>query len=116
MHIGEACLSKYYVMVRPDIALFQTAAHAAGEDNFVKLLRWYRAVNGLPDRTWGTAGSYRIGIEELPAHHSQSLLVDLRRLARNGRHRSRPLDGKPTFAGGRTLAQIADERNRLHRD
>lgn len=103
-------------MVRPDIALFQPAAHAASEDSFVELLRWYRAINGLPDRTWGTAGSYCIGIEELPANHAQSLLVDLRRLARNGRHRSRPLDGKPTFAGDRTLAQIADERDWLHRD
>lgn len=89
---------------------YRRAARAVGEHEFVELLRWYRAVNGLPDRAWGEAGSYRAGINELPDAHAQALLTDLRRLARNARHRRRPLDGKPTFAAGRTLSEIAETR------
>lgn len=93
-----------------DIAPFRSAARAIGEHRFLELLRWYRAINGLPDKHWGEAGSYREGITELPERHARALLADLRRLARNSRHRHRPLDGKPTFAGGRTLAQFVAER------
>ena len=99
-------------MDRPKVYDFRQAAAAAGEEHFIELLRWYRAVDGLPDKEWGTAGSYSSGIAELPDQHARSLLADLRHLARNSQHRRRPLDGKPTFAGGRTLSQVATKTRR----
>lgn len=97
-------------MDRPKVNDFREAAAVAGEERFVELLRWYRAVDGLPDKEWGTPGSYNSGIAELPDQHARSLLTDLRHLARNSQHRRRPLDGKPTFAGGHTLSQMTVER------
>lgn len=99
-------------MDRPKVNEFRQAAAEVGEQRFVELLRWYRAVDGLPDKEWGAAGSYSSGINELPERHARALLSDLRRLARNNRHRHRPLDGKPTFAGDRTLSQLTVERKR----
>jgi hypothetical protein len=104
------CLAIGEAMDRPKVNEFRQAAAQAGEERFVELLRWYRAVDGLPDKEWGAAGSYSSGIDELPDQHARALLADLRRLSRNRRHRRRPLDGKPTFAGGRTLSQMTVER------
>lgn len=87
------------------------AAERAGGDEFVELLRWYRAVAGLPDKDWGNEGSFRVGVDELDDKLLRQLLGDLNRLARNKKHRRRALDGKPTFARGITLGELREQRS-----
>ncbi|MFL0579588.1 hypothetical protein [Dietzia sp. 179-F 9C3 NHS] len=72
---------------------------------FLELLRWHRAVAGLPDLDWETQGAYRQAVAELGERRADELLSDLRRAARDPRHHRHGADGKPTFRDGRTLAE-----------
>ena len=69
---------------------------------FLELLRWHRAIVGLPDFNPTTHGAYRDAIAELGDDRTAELLRDLRRAARRHRHGA---DGKPRHRAGRTLAE-----------
>ena len=97
---------------RPSLSEIRAAAERAGVDEFVDLLRWYRAVAGLSEKDWGSEGSFRVGVDELDDRFLRRLLGDLNRIARNKKHRRRALDGKPTFARGVTLGELRERRSR----
>ena len=88
-----------------DIARFRDAAAGVDDDRVRELIGWYRAVEGLPAVEWSRAGAYRQAVTELRADHAAALLRDLRRAARDPKARRHGADGKPVFAGGRTLRQ-----------
>lgn len=92
------------------LARIRAAAAHVDEQSFVQLLRWYRSLEGLPDLDWGSAGSYRQGVLELRPASADELLVDLRRAARSRARAGRGADGKPQFAGGTTLGDLARRR------
>lgn len=71
---------------------------------FLELLRWHRAVAGLPDLDWAAAGTYRRGVADLPDGRAAELLRDVRRAARDPRRHRHGADGKPQFRNGRTLS------------
>lgn len=97
-------------MAEPDlIAQVQDAAGSLGDGEFLELLRWHRAVAGLPDLDWSAGGAYRQGVAELTDARACELLRDVRRASRDPRRHRHGADGKPTHAGGRTLA---DRRRR----
>lgn len=79
------------------------AADQVGEPLFLELLRWHRAVAGLPDLDWSSQGAYRSAITELGEDRAGDLLHDLRRTARDPRRHRRGADGKPRYRAGRTL-------------
>lgn len=80
------------------------AADQLDTAQFLELLRWHRAVAGLPDLDWTATGAYRQATRELGESRATELLHDVRRAARDPRSYRRGADGKPTFRGGRTLA------------
>ena len=79
------------------------AADQVGERVFLELLRWHRAVVGLPDLDWSSQGAYRTAITELGDARAADLLQDLRRAARDPRRHRHGADGKPRYRDGRTL-------------
>ncbi|WP_354056134.1 hypothetical protein [Dietzia sp. 2505] len=85
------------------------AADQVGEGLFLELLRWHRAVAGLPDVDLTTHGAYRDAIAKLGDDRASELLRDLRWAARDPRRHRHGADGKPTYRSGETL------RNRAHR-
>lgn len=91
------------------IAQIQDAADGLGDAEFLELLRWHRAVAGLPDLGWSAGGAYRRGVAELTDVRARELLRDMRRARRDPRRHRHGADGKPVFRGGRTLA---DRRRR----
>lgn len=97
-------------MADPDtIAQIQDAADGLGDAEFLELLRWHRAVAGLPNLDWSAGGAYRRGVAELTDVRARELLRDMRRARRDPRRHRHGADGKPVFRGGRTLA---DRRRR----
>lgn len=82
------------------------AATGVDPSLFLELLRWHRAVAGLPDLEWGTPGAYRRGVAELDEPRAFDLLTDLGRAARDPRRHRHGADGKPRFRGGRTLREL----------
>ncbi|MDO5512590.1 hypothetical protein [Corynebacterium sp.] len=92
-------------MADPDtVAQVREAAGGLGDAEFLKLLRWHRAVIGLPDLDWSRQGAYRAAITELGDDRATDLIRDLRRAARDSRRHRHGADGKPVFRDGRTLA------------
>lgn len=83
----------------------QLRAAATGIDDhaFLELLRWHRAVAGLPDLDWTLPRSYRQGVSELAETRAQELLHDVRRAIRDPRRHRHGADGKPVFRDGRSL-------------
>lgn len=81
------------------------AADQVGETFFLELLRWHRAVTGLPDLDWHSQGAYRTAITELGEDRAADLLRDLRRAARDPRRHRHGADGKPRYGRGTTSAQ-----------
>ena len=81
------------------------AADQVGEAFFLELLRWHRAVTGLPDLDWSRQGAYRIAITELGEDRAADLLRDLRRAARDPRRHRHGADGKPRYRTGRTVSE-----------
>lgn len=79
------------------------AASAVGDTHFLELLRWHRAVTGLPDLDWSRNGAYRVAITELGPQRAAELLGDLCRAARDSRRHRHGADGKPRYRAGRTL-------------
>ena len=77
---------------------------------FLELLRWHRAVAGLPDLDWSAGGAYRRGVAELTDVRACELLRDVRRVARDPRRHRLGADGKPLFRGGCTLADRRRQR------
>ena len=77
------------------------AADQAGEGLFLELLRWHRAVVGLPDFDPHAPGSYRAAVEELDERRTGQLLRDLRRASRDPKRHRHGADGKPAFVTGR---------------
>ena len=66
-------------MAEPDtIARVQDAAGHRGDAEFLELLRWHRAVAGLPDLEWSSRGAYRQGVAELTDARARELLHDIR--------------------------------------
>ncbi|MBB1033437.1 hypothetical protein G6031_03410 [Dietzia sp. CQ4] len=86
------------------------AADQVGEPLFLELLRWHRAVIGLPDIDPTTHGAYRDAIAELGDDRAAELLRDLRRAARDPRRHRHGADGKPTYRAGETLRDRARRR------
>ncbi|WP_264886594.1 hypothetical protein [Dietzia sp. NCCP-2495] len=86
------------------VAQIQEVAATIGDAEFLELLRWHRAVIGLPDLDWSSQGAYRTAITELGDDRAADLLRDLRRAARDPRRHRHGADGKPVYSGGRTLA------------
>ena len=92
-------------MADPDtVAQVREAAGGLADAEFLELLRWHRAVIGLPDLDWSSQGAYRTAISELGDDRAADLLRDLRRAARDPRRHRHGADGKPVYGGGRTLA------------
>lgn len=87
------------------------AADQVGEPLFLELLRWHRAVIGLPDFTTSTRGAYRNAVSELGDDRAAELLRDLRRAARNPRRHRHGADGKPSYRSGETLRDRARRRH-----
>ena len=79
------------------------AAEQVGETDFLELLRWHRAVVGLPDFDPHAPGSYRAAVEELDERRTGQLLRDLRRASRGPKRHRHGADGKPAFRDGQTL-------------
>lgn len=79
------------------------AADQVGEGLFLELLRWHRAVVGLPDFNPTTHGAYPAAIAELGDDRAAELLRDLRRAARDPRRHRHGADGKPRYRTGKTL-------------
>ena len=79
------------------------AAAQLPDESFLELLRWHRAVAGLPDLDWTAPGAYRRGIVELGSDRAAELLHDLRRAARDPRRHRHGADGKPRYRAGITL-------------
>lgn len=92
-------------MADPDtLAQVQDAAGNLGDAEFLELLRWHRAVAGLPDLDWSAGGAYRHGVAELAEDRARELLHDIRRASRDPRRHRHGADGKPVSRGGRTIA------------
>lgn len=85
------------------VAQVQTAATMIGDNEFLELLRWHRAVTGLPDLDWNASGAYLQGVGELTENRAQELLRDVRRAGRDPRRHRHGADGKPTFRDGHSL-------------
>ena len=81
----------------------RNVADQVGVEHFLELLRWHRAVAGLPDLDWAAHGAYRKGVADLSERRATELLNDLTRAARDPRRHRHGADGKPTFRDGRTL-------------
>lgn len=79
------------------------AADQVGEGLFLELLRWHRAVAGLPDFNPTTHGAYPAAIAELGDGRTAELLRDLRRAARDPRRHRHGADGKPRYRSGATI-------------
>ena len=91
-------------MAAPDtVSQLQKAAASLDNTEFLKHLRWHRAVTGLPDLDWNAPGAYRQGVTELAEARAQELLRDVRRASRDPRRHRHGADGKPTFRDGHTL-------------
>ncbi|MFL0580655.1 hypothetical protein [Dietzia sp. 179-F 9C3 NHS] len=84
-------------------ASIRAAAERVGEQHFLELLRWHRAVIGLHDLDWSSQGAYRTAITELGKDRAAELLRDLRRAARDPRRHRHGADGKPRYRNGQTL-------------
>ncbi|MBB0968701.1 hypothetical protein G6016_06950 [Dietzia aerolata] len=98
-------------MADPDtLARVQDAAGHLGDAEFLELLRWHRAVAGLPDLDWSAGGAYRRGVAELADDRARELLCEVRRVARDPRRHRHGADGKPLFRGGCTLADRRRQR------
>ncbi|MEH6624394.1 MAG: hypothetical protein V7738_16675 [Dietzia maris] len=98
-------------MADPDtLAQVQDAAANLGDAEFLELLRWHRAVAGLPALDWSSRGSYRQGVAELAEARAHELLRDIRRARRDPRRHRHGADGKPVFRDGRTLADRRRQR------
>lgn len=98
-------------MADPDtIARVQDAAGHLGDAEFLKLLRWHRAVDGLLDLDWPAGGAYRRGVAELTDVRARELLRVVRRASRDPRRHRHGADGKSVFRGGRTLADRRRQR------
>lgn len=80
------------------------AADQVGETFFLELLRWHRAVTGLPDLDWSSQGAYRTAITQLGEDRAADLLRDLRRAARDPRRHRHGADGKPRYRAGRNVS------------
>lgn len=80
------------------------AANQAGERAFLELLRWHRAVAGLPDIDSNVHGAYRHAIAELGDGCADELLRDLRRAGRDRRRHRHGANGKPRHRAGHALA------------
>lgn len=92
-------------MADPDIVVqVREVAAAIGDADFLELLRWHRAVIGLPDLDWSSQGAYRTAITELGEERAADLLRDLRRAARDPRRHRHGADGKPRYREGRTVS------------
>lgn len=83
------------------------AADQVGEAFFLELLRWHRAVTGLPDLDWSSPGAYTTAITELGENRAADLLRDLRRAARDPRRHRHGADGKPGYRVG---CNVSDHR------
>ena len=84
-------------MADPDtLAQVQDAAGDLGDAEFLELLRWHRAVAGLPDLDWSAGGAYRRGVAELADDRACELLRDVRRVARDQRRHRHGADTAPT--------------------
>lgn len=85
-------------------ATIRQAADQVGESLFLELLRWHRAVAGLPDIDWSRPVAYRTAIAELGGNRAAELLRDLRRAARDPRRHRHGADGKPRYRAGRCVS------------
>lgn len=79
------------------------AAERVGETDFLELLRWHRAVVGLPEFDPQAPGAYREAVAELDDRRAAQLLLDLRRASRDPKRHRHGADGKPAFGRGHTL-------------
>jgi hypothetical protein len=86
------------------------AADQTGHALFLELLRWHRAVVGLPDFDPRARGAYWDAIAELGDVRAEELLGDLRRVARDPRRHRSGTDGKPRYWSGKTIAGRYRER------
>ena len=94
-------------MADPDtVAQVREAAGGLGDAEFLELLRWHRAVIGLPDLDWSSQGAYRTAISELGDDRAADLLRDLRRAARDPRRHRHGADGKPRYWVGATAQRF----------
>lgn len=91
------------------------AADKVGEPFFIELMRWHRAVVGLPDLDWTSQGAYRTALTELGDDRATDLVRDLRRAARDPRRHRHGADGKPSYRHGRTLSDHSSIARRHHR-
>lgn len=81
----------------------RVASQRIAPARFLELLRWHRAIGGLPELDWSQPGAYAQAVTELSPEQAGELLRDVRRLGRDPRGHRRGADGKPRFQDGRTL-------------